>query len=140
LVVQSRQPTRGAVRTKQNTQPGFGLKLPSAAKITEDYFARCAFISAFLQSHPAIVERVHRDLRKRTRAHRPRARAPCHRLGAGAPSLGTRRCQFHLQQNAQAYIPRISMRPEVAESIRAIFNAPDRPEAERLLSRAVSRY
>ena len=36
------------------------------------------------------------------------------------------RCQFHLHQNAQAYVPRVSMRREVAEDIRTIFNAPDR--------------
>jgi len=52
------------VRTKQNTQPEFVFQLPSAAKITEDYFARYAFISGFLDSHREIVDRVHRDLRK----------------------------------------------------------------------------
>jgi len=28
-----------------------------------------------------------------------------------------KRCQFHLQQNAQAYVPRLSMRPEVAAAV-----------------------
>jgi putative transposase len=32
---------------------------------------------------------------------------------------------FHLQQNAQAYVPRKDMQSEVAEDIRTIFNAPD---------------
>jgi len=50
------------------------------------------------------------------------------------------RCQFHIQQNAQSYVPRISMRSEVAADIRAIFNAPDRKTAEFLLSQAVSKY
>ena len=50
------------------------------------------------------------------------------------------RCQFHLQQNAQAYIPKVSMRMEVAEVIRTIFNAPDRETAESYLSRAVEKY
>lgn len=50
------------------------------------------------------------------------------------------RCQFHIQQNAQSYVPRISMRAEVAADIRAIFNAPDRKTAELLLSQAVSKY
>jgi transposase-like protein len=36
------------------------------------------------------------------------------------------RCQFHLQQNAQAYVPRKEMQAEVAADIRTIFNAPDR--------------
>ena len=39
------------------------------------------------------------------------------------------RCQFHLQQNAQAYVPRKSMQEEVANDIRAIFNAPDLQKA-----------
>ena len=35
------------------------------------------------------------------------------------------RCQFHLQQNAQAYVPHKDMQTEVADDIRTIFNAPD---------------
>jgi transposase-like protein len=50
------------------------------------------------------------------------------------------RCQFHLQQNAQAYIPRVSMRREVAEDIRTIFNAPDRETAQVFLNKAVEKY
>jgi len=40
------------------------------------------------------------------------------------------RCQFHLQQNAQQYIPRVGVRREAAEDVRTIFNAPDRETAE----------
>ncbi len=47
------------------------------------------------------------------------------------------RCQFHLQLNAQAYVPRIDQRKLVAQRIRAIFNAPDKAEAERLLKQSV---
>ena len=50
------------------------------------------------------------------------------------------RCQFHLQQNAQAYIPRVSIRREVAEDIRTIFNAPDREAAQTYLDKAVDKY
>ena len=50
------------------------------------------------------------------------------------------RCQFHLQQNAGAYLPRQSMRLEVAADIRAIFNAPDRKTAEELLQSAIQKY
>jgi putative transposase len=50
------------------------------------------------------------------------------------------RCQFHLQQNALQYVPRKSMRKVVAEDIRIIFNAPDRPTAEAYLVRAVAKY
>ena len=50
------------------------------------------------------------------------------------------RCQFHLQQNAGAYVPKVEMRKEVANDIRAVFNAPDRAEADALLKRAVQKY
>jgi putative transposase len=50
------------------------------------------------------------------------------------------RCQFHLQQNAGHYVSRRSMRKEVAEDIRTIFNAPDRPTAEAYLARTVAKY
>jgi putative transposase len=50
------------------------------------------------------------------------------------------RCQFHLQQNAQAYVPRQSMKRAVAADIRAIFNASNRHEAEALLAKTVQKY
>ncbi len=50
------------------------------------------------------------------------------------------RCQFHLQQNATAYVPRIEQRAEVASDIRAVFNAPDRTEAEARLRRMIEKY
>lgn len=50
------------------------------------------------------------------------------------------RCQFHLQQNAQSYVPRHSMKAEVAADIRAIFNAANRHEAEALLTKTVQKY
>lgn len=53
------------------------------------------------------------------------------------PSVPWQRCQFHLQQNAQAYVTRLDQRMPVAQRIRAIFNAPDRDEAQRLLNQAI---
>jgi transposase-like protein len=50
------------------------------------------------------------------------------------------RCQFHLQQNATAYVPRKEMLSEVAHDIRIIFNAPDRPTAEVYLKKTVEKY
>ncbi len=50
------------------------------------------------------------------------------------------RCQFHLQVNAQAYVPRIEMRKEVAAALRAVFGAPNLHEAKRLLAETVQRY
>lgn len=50
------------------------------------------------------------------------------------------RCQFHLQQNAQAYVPNLSMRRQVAADIRSIFNCPDRARAEERLRELVDKY
>jgi len=59
---------------------------------------------------------------------------------ATMPSVPWQRCQFHLQQNAQAYVPKVAMRTEVAGAIRNVFNAPDRAEADRQLKLMVDRY
>jgi transposase-like protein len=50
------------------------------------------------------------------------------------------RCQFHLQQNAQAYVPRKDMLSDVASDIRTIFDAPDRSTAETYLAKTVEKY
>lgn len=59
---------------------------------------------------------------------------------ATLPSVPWQRCQFHLQHNAQGYIARVDQREAVGRRIRAIFNAPDRAEAERLLKQAVEAW
>lgn len=56
------------------------------------------------------------------------------------PSVPWQRCQFHLQQNAQGYIPKQEMKKEVAADIRSIFNAPTAAEAKRLLDQLLERY
>lgn len=50
------------------------------------------------------------------------------------------RCQFHLQQNAQAYVPHKEMQSEVAGDIRMIFDAPDRATAEAYLLKVAEKY
>jgi transposase-like protein len=55
-------------------------------------------------------------------------------------SVPWQRCQFHLQQNAGAYVPRQAMRYEVAADIRSMFNAPDRNTAETFLQAAIQKY
>jgi putative transposase len=50
------------------------------------------------------------------------------------------RCQFHLQQNAQAYVPRLEQRKEVAHAIRSVFDSPSRPAAEIRLKEIVAHY
>jgi len=56
------------------------------------------------------------------------------------PSIPWQRCQFHLQQNAQAYVPRVDERAPVATAIRSVFECPDRASAERRLKEIVARY
>jgi len=55
-------------------------------------------------------------------------------------SIPWQRCQFHLQQNASQYVPRQSMKVEVAEDLRMIFNAPNRATAEAYLSQVIMKY
>lgn len=55
-------------------------------------------------------------------------------------SIPWQRCQFHLQQNANAYIPKKSMKQEVAQDIRDIFNAPSKDDANRLLKLTCEKY
>jgi len=50
------------------------------------------------------------------------------------------RCQFHLQQNANAYVPKRSMQSQVSSSIRQIFRTDSRADADELLRRTVSSY
>lgn len=50
------------------------------------------------------------------------------------------RCQFHLQQNVQSYVPKVGMRIEVAEDVRTIFDAQDRFSAESYLKNTVKKY
>lgn len=56
------------------------------------------------------------------------------------PSVPWQRCQFHLQQNAGQYVPKMALRAAVAADIRSIFTAPDRNEAQLLLEKFLSRY
>jgi len=56
---------------------------------------------------------------------------------AGVP---WQRCQFHLQQNAGSYVPRVAMRKAVAADLRSVFDAPDRPEADRRLAMIAEKY
>jgi transposase-like protein len=56
------------------------------------------------------------------------------------PGALWQRCQFHLQQNAQAYVPRLDQRAAVAHAIRSIFNCPDRLSAQARLKEVVTTY
>jgi putative transposase len=61
-------------------------------------------------------------------------------LDARLTGVPWQRCQFHLVKNAIAFVPRPEMQAEVVADLRAVFDAPDRPEAERQLELAVKKY
>ena len=56
------------------------------------------------------------------------------------PAVPWQRCQFHLQKNASAHVPRRSLRRQVAADLRTVFNAPDAAEAGCYLQLFVERY
>lgn len=56
------------------------------------------------------------------------------------PGVLWQRCQFHLQRNAMAYVPKIQMRSEVAEDLRMIFHCYCLDHAEQSLKQMVAKY
>ena len=56
---------------------------------------------------------------------------------ATLPGIPWQRCQMHLQQNAQAYVTKASLKGEVASDIRSVFNARSLEDARRLLAEMV---
>lgn len=88
----------------------------------------------FLQS---LVSRGLRGVKLIISDDHPGLRAARQAVFGGVP---WQRCQFHLQQNAQAYVPRKELQATVAAEIRTVFNAPDRATAEAHLARLVARY
>ena len=61
-------------------------------------------------------------------------------IDAVFPGILWQRCQFHLQQNAHAYVTRKDDVPVVSADIRKEFNAPDYENAERYLNQLVETY
>jgi len=59
---------------------------------------------------------------------------------AFCPNLPWQRCQFHLQQNAQAYVPNVALRPQVARDLRSVFNTSEHGEADERLAKLVEKY
>lgn len=56
------------------------------------------------------------------------------------PSVPWQRCQFHLAQNAQGYVPRIEMRKQVGADLRQIFHADNHAEATVKLKAFCTKY
>lgn len=56
------------------------------------------------------------------------------------PGVPWQRCYFHLSQNAQAYATSKEMRQEIAQTIRDIYDAPEKEEACLRLRKSIERY
>ena len=56
------------------------------------------------------------------------------------PSVPWQRCQYHLAQNAQSYVPKKSMREEIGEVMREIFNSPTIDMAREMVEKVVGKY
>ena len=56
------------------------------------------------------------------------------------PSVLWQRCIFHLAQNAQNYAPKLSMRKEIAQNVRDIYQALSFEEAKTRIQKTVERY
>jgi putative transposase len=56
------------------------------------------------------------------------------------PATPWQRCQFHLSQNAQAYVPRKSMRHEIGDAMREIFGASNLSSARASVREISARF
>lgn len=56
------------------------------------------------------------------------------------PTVPWQRCQFHLQKNAQAFVPKVEMRSQIAQAIRSIFNATDLSDAQQRLKDTINKF
>jgi len=61
-------------------------------------------------------------------------------LEARMPGVKWQRCQFHLAKNMLDYVPKGLSQEEASEQLRAVFQAPNRSEADRLLRQMVANY
>lgn len=61
-------------------------------------------------------------------------------LQARLPGVKWQRCQFHLAKNLLDHLPPNIAQEEASADLRAVFNAPNRGEADRLLELMVSKY
>jgi transposase-like protein len=114
----------GIAPTGQRSVLGVSVSLSEAEAHWRDFLS--SLVSRGLSGVRLITSDAHEGLAAARRA-----------VFGGVP---WQRCQFHLQQNAQAYVPKQELKAEVAADIRAIFNAPDKAEAVALLDKAVRKY
>ena len=98
--------------------------------LSEAEVHRCTFLSSLRERGIGIPDLVTSDVHEGLKSA----------LKATLNASTWQRCQFHLQQNAQAYVPTVSMRQEVANDIRHIFNRRHRAEADMRLNEGIEKY
>ena len=76
----------------------------------------------------------------RAPAHQRRSRRFASRAGRAFVGVPWQRCQFHLAKNLLDHLPPNVSQEEASSDLRAVFNAPNRAESERLLGLTVEKY
>ena len=56
------------------------------------------------------------------------------------PSVPWQRCQFHMSQNAQQYVPKKHMREEISQAMRDVFQCSRREDAEEAKRRVIDSF
>ncbi len=84
-----------------------------------------------------LVERGARGLKMITSDDHPGLKAARTAVFGGVP---WQRCQFHLQQNAQKYVPKKSLEKDVAADLRQVFNATDLNQALERKKDVIRKY
>jgi len=56
------------------------------------------------------------------------------------PSVPWQRCQFHMAQNAQSYVPKKTMRLEIGQAVRNIFSSPTLQDARDYIEKVNNKY
>lgn len=92
------------------------------------------------RNHPLQAESYERTDARRGYANGYKPRTVKTRVGEVTLVVPWQRCRTHLQRNAFKYIPRKALKAPVAADIWAVFDAPDRGEADRLLEKFVDKY
>jgi transposase-like protein len=120
----------GAVRIALGVRPdGKRVLLGVSAALSEAEVPWRTFLHSLVQRGLCGVQFIVRD----DHAGRKAARR------AVFPAGPWQRGQFHLPQNAQAYVPRLDQRAEVARPIRSVFDSPSRAAAELRRKEIVAR-
>ena len=56
------------------------------------------------------------------------------------PSVPWQRCQFHMAQNAQSYAPKKTMKLEIGQAVRNIFNSPTIEDARDFINKTITKF